>query len=211
MNNMRKTALIVVDVQNDFCPGGSLAVADGDQVVKPLNELIEAMQKKGQLVIASRDWHPEVTSHFKDFGGMWPKHCIQNSYGAEFHPMLETNNVTVVSKATKKDEDAYSAFDGKTDNGTPLNQYLKENEIEAIFVGGLATDYCVKATVLDALKNGYETIFVGPASRAVNLSPDDGDNAIKEMEKAGAIIIQDEPSGCCDEGSCQCDGFENEE
>ena len=112
---MRKRALILVDVQNDFCPGGSLAVPNGDEVVWPLNEMIAYALKNDWLIIASRDWHPAVTKHFKDYGGIWPIHCVQNTHGAEFHRNLLISSDTIISKATQADEDGYSAFEGKTD------------------------------------------------------------------------------------------------
>ncbi|MEJ7618495.1 MAG: isochorismatase family protein [Pyrinomonadaceae bacterium] len=143
----KKRALILVDVQNDFCPGGALAVSDGDQVVAPLNELIEEFLTRGDLVVKSRDWHPPQTKHFAAHGGIWPVHCVQNTRGAQFHPQLcDDPRIVVVSKGLG-DEDGYSAFDN-----TGLASILRAHNVEEIWVGGLATDYCVKHTVLDALR-----------------------------------------------------------
>ncbi len=187
---MRK-ALIVVDVQNDFCPGGALAVKDGDKVVEPLNRLIEHADRKGWLIVFSRDWHPENTSHFKkspdDVSG-WPVHCVRNTPGAAFHSCLDRRGAVVVSKGVQSDEDGYSAFDGASEYGNHLEEILVMNRVAEVYVGGLATDYCVKATALDALKKGYETVLLADACRAVNLKPDDGEKAVTEMVAAGAIL-----------------------
>ena len=179
-----KQALIVVDVQNDFCPGGTLAVAHGDEVVAPLNEQIDKFLEHGAPVYKSRDWHPPTTKHFEAYGGTWPVHCVQNTRGAEFHPALRDDpRITVVSKGLG-DTDCYSAFDE-----TDLASQLKQKGIEEVVVGGLATDYCVKNTVLDALKHGFKVKLLENATRAVDLQPGDGDRAIEEMRAAGAEII----------------------
>ena len=184
---MTKRALIVVDVQNDFCPGGALAVKDGDQVVAPLNKMIEHAQKNGWLIVFSRDWHPEKTSHFKiyrDDGKGWPVHCVKGTPGAEFHKDLNrVPGSVVVSKGVKPDEDGYSAFDGLNEHCYTLEEILGMNDVTEVYVGGLATDYCVKATVVEAIfAKGIVRVFVlVDACRAVNLKPDDGDNAEGEM------------------------------
>jgi nicotinamidase/pyrazinamidase len=179
-----KQALVVVDVQNDFCPGGTLAVAHGDEVVEPLNEQIDAFLDRGAPVYKSRDWHPPTTKHFEAYGGTWPVHCVQNTRGAEFHPALRDDpRITVVSKGLG-DTDCYSAFDE-----TDLVSQLREQGIEEVVVGGLATDYCVKNTVLDALKHGFKVKALKNAMRAVDLNPGDGDRAIEEMRAAGAEVI----------------------
>lgn len=181
----KKRALIVVDVQNDFCPGGALAVAEGDDVVAPLNRLIDEFLERGEPVYASRDWHPSITKHFTEYGGTWPVHCVQNTKGAEFHPLLRRDpRITVISKGLG-DKDCYSAFDE-----TDLISRLKQQGIEEVWVGGLATDYCVKNTVLDALKNGFSVNAVKNAMRPVDVSPGDGDRAIEEMREAGADIVK---------------------
>jgi nicotinamidase/pyrazinamidase len=179
-----RQALIVVDVQNDFCPGGTLAVPNGDQVIAPLNKLIDEFLDRGDPVYKSRDWHPPTTKHFSAYGGTWPVHCVQNTEGAEFHPALRDDpRIKVISKGLGT-TDGYSAFDG-TDLGSQLNQ----SGIEEVVVGGLATDYCVKNTVLDALRQGYKVKAIEDAMRPVELKPGDGERAIEEMRAAGAEII----------------------
>ena len=179
-----KRALIVVDVQNDFCPGGTLAVPHGDEVVEPLNKLIDEFLERGEPVYKSRDWHPPTTKHFSDYGGVWPVHCVQNTKGAEFHPALRDDpRITVISKGLG-DTDCYSAFDE-----TDLLEQLHQQNVEEVVVGGLATDYCVKSTVLDALGHGFKVKALANAMRAVDVQPGDGERAIEEMRTAGASII----------------------
>jgi len=179
----KKRALVVVDVQNDFCPGGSLAVSQGDEVITPLNKLIEEFLEEGEPVFKTRDWHLPQTRHFADYGGTWPVHCVQNTKGAEFHPgLLDDMHIRIVSKGLG-DEDSYSGFDG-----TDLALQLQRLGVEEVWVGGLATDYCVKNTVLDALKEGFRVKALKDAMRPVNLKPDDGERAIEEMRNAGAEI-----------------------
>lgn len=184
---MRK-ALIVVDVQNDFCPGGSLAVAQGDKVVAPLNKLMKEFLDRGEPVYKTRDWHPEKTKHFAIYGGTWPIHCVQNTGGAEFHSdLLDDPRITVISKGFDERADGYSGFDG-----TQLAQLLRDEEVKEIWVGGLATDYCVKQTVIDGVHNGFKVKALADAMRAVNVNPADGKKAIDEMKAAGAEIVGDE-------------------
>src|SRR3989442_2129884 len=187
MSESTKKALIVVDVQNDFCPGGSLAVAQGDEVVAPLNRLIKEFLDRGEPVYKTRDWHPAQTKHFAVCGGTWPVHCVQDTAGAEFHPdLLDDQRITVISKGTDEAADGYSGFDG-----TNLGQLLRDEGVEEVWVGGLATDYCVKQTVLDAVRQGFEVKALADAMRAVNVKPDDGANAVEEMRQAGAEIVGD--------------------
>ncbi|HEU4934554.1 MAG TPA: nicotinamidase [Pyrinomonadaceae bacterium] len=179
-----KRALIVVDVQNDFCPGGTLAVPHGDEVVEPLNQVIDEFLDRGEPVYKSRDWHPPTTKHFADYGGVWPAHCVQNTKGAEFHPALRNDpRITVISKGLG-DTNCYSAFDE-----TDLLAQLRQQNVEEVVVGGLATDYCVKSTVLDAIKNGFRVKALRDAMRAVDVQPGDGERAIAEMREAGAEIV----------------------
>ena len=179
-----KRALIVVDVQNDFCPGGALGVERGDEVIAPLNRLIEEFLASGDPVFKSRDWHPPRTPHFADYGGTWPVHCVQETRGAEFHPALADDpRIRVISKGTG-DEDQYSDFDG-----TGLAEELRRAGVTEVWVGGLATDYCVKQTVLDARREGFRVRAITDAMRAVNLQPGDGERAIEEMRAAGAEVI----------------------
>jgi len=178
-----KQALLVIDVQNDFCPGGTLAVERGDEVVAPLNRLIDEFLQRGAPVYKSRDWHPATTKHFAKYGGTWPVHCVQNTHGAEFHPALRDDpRIIVVSKGLG-DTDCYSAFDE-----TDLAAQLHQQGVEEVLVGGLATDYCVKNTVLDALKHGFRVKALKDAMRAVNLQPGDGERALEEVRDAGAEI-----------------------
>lgn len=179
-----KRALLVVDVQNDFCPGGTLAVAHGDEVVPPLNNLITEFLKRGEPVFKSRDWHPRTTKHFAEFGGTWPVHCVQNTRGAEFHPnLIDDIHIRTISKGLG-DEDCYSAFDG-----TDLGLQLHRLGVQEIWVGGLTTDYCVKTTVLDGLKEGFRVKAIEDAMRPVELQPGDGERALEEMRAAGAQIV----------------------
>ena len=187
MADQSKKALIVVDVQNDFCPGGSLAVAHGDEVVAPLNKLIGEFLDRGEPVFKTRDWHPAKTKHFRAYGGIWPVHCVQDTHGSEFHQDLsDDSRATIVSKGMNENADGYSGFDG-----TNLGQLLREEDISEVWVGGLATDYCVKHTVLDARREGFEVKALANAMRAVNVNPDDGAKAIEEMRQAGAEIVGD--------------------
>ena len=177
----KHTALVVVDIQKDFCPGGALAVREGDKVVPVLNKYIEKFRKAGAPIIFTRDWHPPDHSSFKAQGGPWPPHCIQNSEGAKFHPNLSIPlEGEIVSKADKKDE-AYSFF-----QGTDLAAKLHQRGIKRLLVGGLATDYCVKETVLDGLKHGFEVYHLDDASRGVEVNPGDSERALKEMVAKGA-------------------------
>lgn len=179
-----KQALIVVDVQNDFCPGGTLAVPHGDEVIAPLNKLIDQFLERGDPVYKSRDWHPPTTRHFTAYGGTWPVHCVQNTEGAQFHPALRDDpRIKVISKGLSN-ADGYSAFEE-----TNLGSQLNNAGVEEVVVGGLATDYCVKNTVLDALKQGYRVKAIEDAMRPVELKPGDGERAIEEMRAAGAEII----------------------
>jgi len=188
MNSEKKKALIVVDVQNDFCPGGSLAVANGDKVVAPLNQLMNEFLERGEPVFKSRDWHPAQTKHFKAYGGTWPVHCVQGTRGAEFHPdLLDDPRITIISKGTDERADGYSGFDG-----TDLARLLREEKVEEVWVGGLATDYCVKQTVLDARREGFEVKALADAMLPVNEEPKDGAEAIDEMREAGAEIVGNE-------------------
>ena len=175
-------ALIVVDVQNDFCPGGALAVKDGDKIIPALNTLVEAFTASKLPVCFTRDWHPPDHCSFRENGGPWPSHCVRNSKGAEFHPDLRVpKNALVVSKATEPDKEAYSGF-----QGTDLSSTLKRMGVTELFVGGLATDYCVKNTVGDALEEGFLVNVLTDCVRGVNLKRTDSANALKWMKVRGA-------------------------
>ncbi len=157
-------ALIVVDVQNDFCPGGSLTVAGGDEVVPVLNRYYRAAEVQGRPIIFTRDWHPVATKHFAAYGGKWPVHCVQYTQGAQFHQALLQSG-HVVSKGMRASDDVYSGFEGFFDPDVPLHDGLYHLHIKRLKIGGLATDYCVKATILDALKLGYQVEVIHDACR----------------------------------------------
>jgi len=183
-----KDALIVIDVQNDFCPGGALAVRGGDEVVPVLNRMIDKFAAAGLPIFATRDWHPEKTHHFRAYGGLWPVHCVQGTRGAEFHPGLHLGkDVVVVSAGMLPTEEGYSGFQAVDESGTRLAELLRRKGVERIFIGGLATDYCVKHTVLDGLREGFKVVLLVDAVRAVDLVPGDGERAIDEMVRAGAV------------------------
>jgi nicotinamidase/pyrazinamidase len=180
-------ALIVVDVQRDFCPGGALAVPRGDEIIPILNIYLRRAQQRGVRVYASRDWHPQRSTHFQTDGGPWPVHCVQHTDGAAFHPALELpRDTVVVSKGMGPTDDGYSAFEAQTDAGLLLEDALRAAGIDCLCIGGLATDYCVRATVLDACSKRFRTILLLDASRGVNVAPGDAERAITEMVRAGA-------------------------
>ena len=182
-----KKALLIVDVQNDFCPGGALAVPEGDKIVPMLNKYMMIFSRKKWPIFASRDWHPKESKHFKKFGGPWPEHCIQNTRGARLHPSLRLPKETILlSKGMDPDKDSYSAFQAVDSKGTGFFELLKISGIKKLFVGGLATDYCVKSSVLDALKFGFRVRLLIDAIKGVNIKPEDSEQAIEEMVRGGA-------------------------
>lgn len=179
-------ALVIVDVQNDFLPGGALVVPRGDEVVPALNLCISLFEQRGLPVFVTRDWHPLNHCSFQAQGGRWPRHCVAFSRGAEFSPQLKLPVSTVIiSKASLADREAYSPFEG-----TGFAEKLRAANVRRLFVGGLATDYCVLKTVLDARKNGFEVFLLRDAVRAVNVHPDDGEKAEHEMLHHGAVPIE---------------------
>lgn len=180
----KKDALIVVDYQKDFCPGGALPVEGGDEIAPVLNAYIDIFRGKGGPIFATRDWHPPDHISFKEQGGQWPPHCVRDTEGAEFHPDLDLHeDMEIISKATQSEKEAYSGFDG-----TDLKQKMEEKEVKRVFVGGLATDYCVKNTVLDSLEAGFDTYLLKDATRGVNVEPGDSEKAVKSMREAGATV-----------------------
>ena len=177
-------ALLIVDVQNDFCAGGSLAVPEGDQVVAVLNRWIAAAAAAGIPIYASRCWHPPGHVSFRERGGPWPPHCVQNTSGADFHPDLRLPAGTqILTKGADLDHDNYSDF-----HETDLAERLRGEGVRRVFVGGLALDYCVRATVLDGLKEGFDIHLLREATRAVNVDVQDGSRALQEVRVAGAVI-----------------------
>jgi len=188
-----RTALLVVDVQNDFAhPSGSLAVAGGEDVTPPVNAAIRAARAAGSLLVYTRDWHPEHTPHFAQDGGIWPVHCVGGSWGAELHPRLEVVEGETIRKGVDG-RDGYSAFSvrdpqsGETES-TQLERVLREHGVERVVIGGLATDYCVLETVLDARRLGFDAEVLTECIRAVDLQPGDGDRALDRMREAGALL-----------------------
>jgi nicotinamidase/pyrazinamidase len=185
-----RSALLIVDVQNDFCRGGALAVPGGDRVVPALNRYTAHAEARGWPIYASRDWHPAVTSHFKAYGGEWPPHCVQETTGANFHPDLRLPASTiVVSKGESAERPGYSAFDGRTADGGTLAADLAARGIDHLYVGGLATDYCVKHSVLDALRCGLKVTVLDDAIAGVEVHEGDSARALAEMTAAGAQIV----------------------
>ncbi|MCM8795695.1 MAG: bifunctional nicotinamidase/pyrazinamidase [Candidatus Omnitrophica bacterium] len=185
-----KKALLIVDLQNDFCPGGALAVPEGDKIVPIINKYIKIFTKNKWPIFASRDWHPRKTKHFKEFGGSWPVHCVQNTFGAAFHPKLKlTKDTILLYKGMDPKKDSYSAFAAEDLSKRPLPKILKRLGIKELYIGGLATDYCVKSTTLDALKARFKVKLLLDAIKGVNLKPDDSKKAIQQMLKKGAKKI----------------------
>ena len=174
-------ALVVVDPQNDFLPGGSLAVAEGNRIFDPINRIMPLFEH----VLATRDWHPEDHAYFEVNGGIWPFHCLANTPGAEFSPLLAAERIELVmSKGTDPDTDGYSAF-----AGTDFAEQLRVRGIKRLFISGLATDYCVKMTSIEAKKNGFEPFVITDAIAAVNVSPGDEAKALAEMQGHGVTLI----------------------
>ena len=179
------SAIIAVDIQNDFCPGGALPVPDGDAVVYSMNLYITKFSKMGLPVYFTRDWHPQNHISFKTNGGIWPEHCVQETYGAELHKkLLIPSRAVIISKGISPDNEGYSGF-----QGTDLDKRLKAKNIRQLFIGGLATDYCVKSTVLDALHAGFDVVFLSDASKGVDVNTGASEQAIDEMLREGAVKV----------------------
>lgn len=186
-----RAALLIVDVQNDFCPGGALEVPEGDRVVEPLNRYIARFTDAGLPIFASRECHPEKTIHFKPWGGLWPVHCVQGTHGAEFHPALKLGGrATIVSKGTAADSETYSSFDAVDSVGVGLADLLHRSSVACVYVGGLATDYCVMQTVLDGRKRGFDIVLLKDAVRGVDLTPGDSARAVQQMVEVGTRVVE---------------------
>ncbi|TLZ47131.1 MAG: nicotinamidase [Methanobacteriota archaeon] len=184
-------ALLVVDIQNDFCPGGALAVPEGDEIIPRVNRLVALFLRRGLPVLFTRCWHPRVTKHFKEFGGAWPAHCIQGTKGARFHPRLEVpKGGTILSKGMDPEQDSYSAFQATTDRGRDLESILQELGVGELFICGLATDYCVRATALDAGRRGLKASVFTDAVHGVDLKPGDSQAALREIRAQGAKLLR---------------------
>lgn len=172
-------ALLIVDVQNDFCPGGALAAPNGDEVVPVINQLMN----KFSVIVASKDWHPKDSTHFKK----WPLHCVQNTQGAEFHPELNSQKIQkVFLKGTSGKDDGYSAFEATNLN---LKKYLQDKNVDELYIAGLTTEYCVFDTAVNAVKEGFKTYVIEDAIRPVNVNEGDGDKALQKMKDAGIHLI----------------------
>lgn len=183
------SALLIVDVQNDFCPGGALAVPEGDAIIPKLNAYIRLFAEAGRPVLASRDWHPPETTHFVSGGGPWPPHCVQNTPGAAFHPDLALpRDAVIVSKGMGAQEDAYSAFDARDEASRSLGEHLRRMGVRHLYVAGLALDYCVKASALDAVRQGLRSTVLLDATRAVNVRPHDAELALEELLRQGVEL-----------------------
>ena len=186
---MSRSALLVVDVQNDFCPGGRLAVPEGHAVIPVVNRALELASRARLPIYVSRDWHPSRTRHFKDGGGAWPAHCVQGTPGAAFHPALKLpTKTTLISKGADPNQDSYSCFDGVAEDRTPFAQVLRRDGVQELFLGGLATDYCVQATALDARQQGVDVTVLRDAIRGVELHPGDVERALDAMQRAGVRL-----------------------
>ncbi|MGP8124713.1 MAG: nicotinamidase [Nitrososphaerales archaeon] len=180
-----RKALLVVDVQRDFCSGGAMAVSDGDRVVPKLNKVIEAFAGASLPVFFTRDWHPPNHASFKAQGGIWPPHCVKGTPGAEFHPKLKVpRGAVIISKGTTAGSEAYSGF-----QGTDLEKRLKELGVEGVLLGGLATEYCVKESALDALAAGLKVGVLKDCVRGVNLRADDSELALREFVTRGVRLV----------------------
>lgn len=175
-----KRALLIVDVQNDFCPGGALGVKDGDKVVPVINRIMDGFD----LIVSSQDWHPADSVHFEK----WPVHCVAGTWGSELHPGLKTDKINMkLLKGTDNKDDGYSAFEA---TNISLTDFLHENQIQRLYVCGLTTDYCVKASAIDAATQGFHTYVITDAIAAVNAKPGDNEKALNEMYATGCILIE---------------------
>lgn len=183
------SALLVVDMQIDFCPGGSLAVDGGDTIIPVINRYMALFGSRGLTVFATRDWHLPVTRHFRDYGGLWPSHCIQGSPGARFHPDLKLpDDVTILSKGMDPTRDDYSSFHATLESGLPLSEELGNRGITDIYICGLATDYCIRETALDAMEAGFSVTVLRDAVRGVDRAEGDSDRALAEIARTGGRL-----------------------
>ncbi len=179
-------ALLVVDIQRDFLPGGALGVRGGDEIIPVLNRYIALARRHGIPVIATRDWHPADHCSFRARGGPWPEHCVAHTPGAAFSPELQLpEDAIIVDKATRADREAYSTF-----SGTGLAERLRKAGVKRVLIGGLATDYCVRYSTRDALAEGFQVLVLDDATRPVDVQPGDGARAKEEMKAAGAVAVR---------------------
>ncbi|NLX19036.1 MAG: bifunctional nicotinamidase/pyrazinamidase [Desulfobulbus sp.] len=187
---MKNSGLLIIDVQNDFCPGGALAVTNGDRVIAPLNRMAASFAAAGLPIFATRDWHPPETGHFQAYGGPWPTHCVRDTAGAAYHPDLQLPESTIhLYKGTDEERDGYSAFDGADQSGVLLERLLTDRAVTRLYIGGLATDYCVRASVLDALTRSLAVTVLTDAVAGVDLQPGDSERSLNDMRVAGARLL----------------------
>lgn len=185
-----ESALLVVDIQKDFCAGGALEAPGGDDIIPAVNHHLADARARGMPVYATRDWHPPTTSHFREYGGVWPPHCVQGTAGAQFHGDLKLPpDAIVVNKGDDPQRHGYSAFDGHTTAGKALLDDLRDRQVRRVYLMGIATDYCVKESALDALKAGLEVRVVADAIAGIDARPGDAQRALDEIAAAGAQIV----------------------
>jgi len=178
-------AFLIIDVQNDFCPGGTLEVPEGDSIIPVLNQYIDYFESKNIPILVSRDWHPKVTRHFKQYGGQWPEHCVQTTQGADFHSGLNLPDKSIIlSKGMDPEQDAYSVFQAIDLADQNFFSLLYEIEVKILFIGGLATEYCVQETVLDALKENFGVYLLLDGIKGID--PIKSGKSTNKMIKAGA-------------------------
>jgi len=185
-----KAALLVVDIQKDFCAGGALAAPSGDAIIPAVNRHIAEARARDMAVYATRDWHPARTSHFKEYGGAWPPHCVQGTEGAQFHCALELPpDAIVISKGDDPERHGYSAFEGHTVDGKALLDDLRDRHITRVYLSGIATDYCVRESALDARKAGLEVRVLADAIAGIDVRAGDAQRALDEVSAAGAQVV----------------------
>ena len=185
-----RAALLVVDIQKDFCAGGALAAPGGAEIIPAVNRHVADASSRGIPVYATRDWHPAITGHFKEYGGDWPPHCVQETAGAQFHPDLKLPpDAIVVNKGDDPQRHGYSAFEGHTSDGKPLLDDLRDRQITRVYLAGIATDYCVRESALDALRAGLEVRVLPDAIAGIDARPGDAQRALDEISAAGAQIV----------------------
>ena len=190
MTGDRRSALLVVDIQKDFCAGGALPAPGGADIIPAVNRHLLDARSREMPVYATRDWHPPRTSHFKEYGGVWPPHCVQGTAGAQFHPDLKLPpDAIVVNKGDDPQRHGYSAFEGHTSEGKTLLEDLRARHITRVYVAGIATDYCVRQSALDALRAGLEVRVLPDAIAGIDVRPGDAQRALDEISAAGAELV----------------------
>jgi len=190
MTDELKAALLVVDIQKDFCAGGALAAPGGVEIIPAVNRHVADASTRGMPVYATRDWHPVRTTHFTEYGGNWPPHCVQGTAGAQFHPALKLPpDAIIVNKGDDPQRHGYSAFEGHTSEGKTLLEDLRARHITRVYIAGIATDYCVRQSALDALRAGLEVRVLPDAIAGIDVRPGDAQRALDEISAAGAELV----------------------